>query len=116
MRCRYASLHQLGVFPYGGEETITGSLNNICNVGVPYGCKWNAYEPLLEGRAIPFLREFEPDLLIVSAGYDALASDTLADVLIYLPIYYYCDTIHFIIIIAIHLVVRTVDKSDSLRL
>ena len=29
---------------------------------------------------MPFLKEFDPDLVIVSAGYDALASDELANV------------------------------------
>lgn len=35
---------------------------------------------MLEERAIPFLKSFGPDLLIVSAGYDALADDPLAQV------------------------------------
>ena len=35
---------------------------------------------MLQERAVPFLKEFNPDLVIVSAGYDALASDELANV------------------------------------
>ena len=73
-------MHQLGVFPLGGEESFSGPLGNICNSGIPYGATLKSYLPLLTQRALPFLEEFTPELLIVSAGYDALASDELASV------------------------------------
>lgn len=38
------------------------------------------YEPIFKSQALPFLRDFNPDLVIVSAGYDTLAEDTLAEV------------------------------------
>jgi acetoin utilization deacetylase AcuC-like enzyme len=36
------------------------------------------YQPLFEQKIIPFFQNFQPDLLIVSAGYDATAADPLA--------------------------------------
>jgi acetoin utilization deacetylase AcuC-like enzyme len=36
------------------------------------------YEPLFQQKVIPFLQTFQPDLLIVSAGYDANQADPLA--------------------------------------
>jgi acetoin utilization deacetylase AcuC-like enzyme len=36
------------------------------------------YQPIFEQQVIPFLANFQPDLLIVSAGYDANAADPLA--------------------------------------
>lgn len=87
-RIRYASLHQLGVFPPGGEEVYSGPLNNIRNVGVPEGSGWESYRPLLVDRVLPFLADFEPQLVIVSAGYDALESDELASVSL-LPVDYH---------------------------
>ncbi len=38
------------------------------------------YKPAFEGYIMPFLRRFEPDLLIVSAGYDANRDDPLASI------------------------------------
>lgn len=37
------------------------------------------YQPLFENNVMPFLSNFQPDLLIVSAGYDANAADPLAE-------------------------------------
>ena len=56
------------------------SIQNILNSLVTSGCKYDAYEPLLLERALPFLKEFDADVYIVCAGYDALASDELAQV------------------------------------
>lgn len=38
------------------------------------------YGPIFESQAVPFVRDFRPDLLIVSAGYDTLTEDSLAQV------------------------------------
>jgi acetoin utilization deacetylase AcuC-like enzyme len=38
------------------------------------------YQPIFEEKVIPFLKDFQPDLLIVSAGYDANADDPLAGI------------------------------------
>jgi acetoin utilization deacetylase AcuC-like enzyme len=76
---RYASLHQGKIFPYGrGGIEETGKYGNVLCSPLEQGCKWPEYEPALRNRAIPFLKEFNPELLIVSAGFDALSSDELA--------------------------------------
>ena len=80
MLLRYASLHQHGIFPNTGSPDVHGDHNNILNIPLPYNCVYSQYEPLLRERALPFLKEFEPQLLIVAAGYDALASDDMAEV------------------------------------
>jgi acetoin utilization deacetylase AcuC-like enzyme len=77
---RYTSLHELGIFPNDGDPGLQGDLKNVFNVGVPYGCKGDAYLKLLEEKSLPFIKEFEPDLVIVSAGYDALGGDPLANI------------------------------------
>jgi acetoin utilization deacetylase AcuC-like enzyme len=38
------------------------------------------YQPMFEQKVMPFFKEFQPDLLIVSAGYDANADDPLAGI------------------------------------
>jgi acetoin utilization deacetylase AcuC-like enzyme len=40
------------------------------------------YLPVFENQIMPFLRNFNPDLLIVSAGFDANADDPLASILL----------------------------------
>lgn len=77
---RYTSLHELGIFPNEGDPGINGNLKNVLNIGVPYGCKGDAYLSLFEEKAVPFIKEFEPELVIVSAGYDALGLDPLANI------------------------------------
>lgn len=70
----------MGAFPPGGDETYRGHTQNICNAPVANQASWEEYSPRLVERALPFLREFSPELVIVCAGYDALATDELATV------------------------------------
>ncbi len=39
------------------------------------------YQPAFREKVMPFLTEFQPDLLIVSAGYDANHADPWAELL-----------------------------------
>lgn len=77
---RYSSMHQADIFPYGrGKVEETGDHQNILNVPLPYGAVGDNYIPLFETRVLPFLKEFKPELLIVSAGYDAMSTDETAE-------------------------------------
>jgi acetoin utilization deacetylase AcuC-like enzyme len=62
------------VFPLGGEESDVGPLGNLRNVPVKYGAKWETYAPQLVDNAIPFLKGFEPELVLVSAGYELVTT------------------------------------------
>jgi len=77
---RYTSLHQMNIFPNEGSPEYRGLHDNILNIEVPYACQGENYLRLFQEKAIPFIKEFNPDLVIVCAGYDALASDPLADI------------------------------------
>ena len=70
----------MNIFPNEGSPTFTGEHNNILNIEIPYGGKGDQYMELLSEKAIPFIKEFAPELIIVCAGYDALAVDPLANV------------------------------------
>ncbi|BAT53134.1 Histone deacetylase superfamily protein [Nostoc sp. NIES-3756] len=76
----YCSLHQYPCYPGTGRATERGFHNNVLNLPVPPGSDISVYQPLWEKKVVPFLTEFQPDLLIVSAGYDANADDPLASV------------------------------------
>ena len=55
------------------------------------GSNINQYIPAFEEKVIPFLTKFAPDLLIISAGYDAAKDDPLAAINL-LPEDYYAFT------------------------
>jgi acetoin utilization deacetylase AcuC-like enzyme len=79
-RVFYCSLHQTPLFPGTGRSTDHGPSNNILNLPILPGSTLADYRPLFEQRVMPFLTRAQPDLLIVSAGYDATADDPLANV------------------------------------
>lgn len=76
----YCSLHQSPCYPGTGKATEVGKYNNVLNLPMPLGSTIADYQPLFEQKVIPFLQNFQPDLLIVSAGYDANADDPLAGI------------------------------------
>lgn len=79
-RVRYCSIHQGDFFPFTGNRDDRGLLKNLLNVPVAMGSDWQVYRDKLDGEIIPWLQEFDPQLLIVSAGYDALDEDPLAGI------------------------------------
>ena len=77
---RYTSLHQYGIFPTTPNEGKGGEVEgNIFNIELPLGTNGESYFPLFKEKAIPYIKQFNPDMLIVCAGYDALSKDPLAD-------------------------------------
>jgi acetoin utilization deacetylase AcuC-like enzyme len=78
----YASIHQFPLYPGTGLAEETGIHGNLCNVPLPAGSDWSAYEKALQEKVLPFLKAFQPDLLLVSAGFDCAKGDPLADMLL----------------------------------
>lgn len=76
----YCSLHQYPCYPGTGKASERGFHDNVLNLPVPPGSDIGVYQPLFEKKVVPFLANFQPDLLIVSAGYDANADDPLASI------------------------------------
>ncbi len=76
----YISLHQYPAYPGTGDASQQGLHNNVLNLPIPPGSDITVYQPLWEKDILPFLTNFSPDLLIVSAGYDANTNDPLASV------------------------------------
>ena len=75
----YCSLHQSPCYPGTGQERDRGLYENILNIPLPPGSTLIHYQTALTQRVIPFLTAFQPDLILVSAGYDANQADPLAD-------------------------------------
>jgi acetoin utilization deacetylase AcuC-like enzyme len=76
----YCSLHQSPCYPGTGYGDEHGSHNNVLNLPMSPGSTMGLYQPAFEGYIMPFLQQFQPDLLIVSAGYDANEDDPLASI------------------------------------
>ena len=74
----YGSSHQWPGYPGTGMEHETGIANNIVNVILAPGSGSTEFRTAYTGRILPALRAFKPDLLIISAGFDAHARDPLA--------------------------------------
>ncbi len=74
----YCSLHQSPCYPGTGEADERGGYDNVLNIPLYPGGGMGEYLVAFESQVMPFLSKFEPDLLIVSAGYDATAADPLA--------------------------------------
>jgi acetoin utilization deacetylase AcuC-like enzyme len=72
----YVSLHQWPFYPgTGGPEEQN---DTTVNIPLPPGLGDDAYVQAFEDTVEPAVRGFEPDLLLVSAGFDAHADDPLA--------------------------------------
>jgi acetoin utilization deacetylase AcuC-like enzyme len=81
----YASIHQRGIFPGTGALADVGSGAGegfTINLPVPAGSGEEDWLSLFEHIVIPAGRAFAPDLLLVSAGFDAHREDPLADCLL----------------------------------
>jgi acetoin utilization deacetylase AcuC-like enzyme len=74
----YGSSHQSPAFPETGKECETGVAKNICNVELEPGSKPDAFRAAYTDRILPALKAFDPDFVIISAGFDAHARDPLA--------------------------------------
>lgn len=78
-RIRYCSLHQSPCYPGTGEASYRGSAKNILNLPLAPGGTIKEYGALFDSKVIPFLADFSPQIIIVSAGYDANHRDPLAE-------------------------------------
>jgi acetoin utilization deacetylase AcuC-like enzyme len=74
----YCSLHQFPHYPGTGAAEERGKFDNVRNFPMTAGSSIREYQPIFEQEIMPFLHDFRPDLLIVSAGYDAAKTDPLA--------------------------------------
>ena len=73
----YASTHQEGIFPGTGFKEETGINNNIVNVPLPAGTDSSLFKKSYEEVIFPSLEQFSPDIIFISAGFDAHVDDPL---------------------------------------
>jgi acetoin utilization deacetylase AcuC-like enzyme len=75
----YCSTHQMPLFPGTGAVIESGDFNTIVNAPLRPGDGGEAFRAAFEDRVLPRLREFAPELIVISAGFDAHMRDPLAN-------------------------------------
>jgi acetoin utilization deacetylase AcuC-like enzyme len=77
----FVSIHQSGIYPGTGPLSDVGSgpgTGYTINLPVPAGSEAELWLSLLEHVVLPAAAAFEPDLVLISAGFDAHRADPLA--------------------------------------
>lgn len=77
-RVLYVSSHQSPLYPWTGAESEQG-VGNIVNAPLPSGTDSFAFRELWDGVLLPRLHAFKPQLVLVSAGFDAHRDDPIAN-------------------------------------
>jgi acetoin utilization deacetylase AcuC-like enzyme len=75
----YCSTHQMPLYPGTGALSETGEHNTVVNAPLRPGDGGSQFKAAFESRILPRLRDFKPDLVVISAGFDAHTRDPLAN-------------------------------------
>ncbi len=73
----YISTHQYPYYPGSGSEKENGKYNNVLNIPLEAGTTGNEYLNAYE-KVLDKLKDFKPEFLLFSAGFDAHIDDPLA--------------------------------------
>jgi acetoin utilization deacetylase AcuC-like enzyme len=76
----YCSTHQMPLFPGTGAVIESGEHNTVVNAPLRPGDGGESFRAALETRVLPRLADFRPELIIISAGFDAHMRDPLASI------------------------------------
>jgi acetoin utilization deacetylase AcuC-like enzyme len=75
----YVSTHQSPLYPDTGLDTERGQHQNILNIPLAAGAGATEFRAAFESILLPAINAFAPQLVLVSAGFDAHRLDPLAD-------------------------------------
>jgi acetoin utilization deacetylase AcuC-like enzyme len=75
----YCSTHQMPLYPGTGAVGERGKYNTVVNAPLRAGDGGKEFRTAFEQSILPRLRDFHPDLIVISAGFDAHVRDPLAN-------------------------------------
>ena len=75
----YGSIHESPLFPGTGSENETG-LGNIFNAPISAGTESDKFLKILDSKILNNLDKFKPEIILISAGFDAHERDPLANI------------------------------------
>jgi acetoin utilization deacetylase AcuC-like enzyme len=76
----YCSTHQMPLFPGTGAVGESGEHNTVVNAPLRPGDGGEKFRAAFESRILPRLADFRPELIVISAGFDAHYRDPLANI------------------------------------
>ncbi|MDR6899139.1 histone deacetylase family protein [Rhizobium miluonense] len=74
----FCSTHQMPLYPGTGKKEERGAHNTIVNAPLSPNTGGDHFREAFKSRILPALTDFSPDLIIISAGFDAHHRDPLA--------------------------------------
>ena len=80
-RALFISSHQMPLYPGTGAANERGASGNVLNLPLPPGSDGAAMRRAYEGQGFARLRDWAPELILISAGFDAHADDPLANLM-----------------------------------
>lgn len=78
-RALFCSTHQMPLYPGSGDASQTGASGNVMNVPLARESGSAEMRAAYDGQVFPAVEAFEPELILVSAGFDAHRCDPLAN-------------------------------------
>jgi len=76
----FCSTHQMPLYPWSGDKNETGVKNNVVNAPLSPNTGSDHFRDAFKSRVLPAIADFSPDLIIISAGFDAHHRDPLAQI------------------------------------
>lgn len=73
----FASSHEWPQYPGTGRATDRGAFDNVFNAPLTTGEDGDAFRQVWGERLLPALSDFDPDFIVMSAGFDGHAADPL---------------------------------------
>jgi acetoin utilization deacetylase AcuC-like enzyme len=75
----YCSTHQMPLYPGTGARNERGAHDTVVNAPLSPGDGGDQFREAFESTILPRLRNFQPELIVISAGFDAHQRDPLAN-------------------------------------
>jgi len=75
----YCSTHEMPLYPGSGAASERGEYDTVVNAPLRAGDGGDKFRDAFETVILPRLRDFRPDILVISAGFDAHTRDPLAN-------------------------------------
>jgi acetoin utilization deacetylase AcuC-like enzyme len=75
----YCSTHEMPLYPGTGSRSERGDRDTIVNAPLRAGDGGEQFREAFEATILPRLKNFRPDLVVISAGFDAHMRDPLAN-------------------------------------
>jgi acetoin utilization deacetylase AcuC-like enzyme len=79
-RILFISSHQSPLYPGTGMRSETGVADNVVNIPLRAGTGSAAFRRIAEAEILPRVAAFKPEMIFISAGFDAHRADPLANI------------------------------------